>query len=151
METGTWPGEQRIQYATLMLYYNIKNSNGERRINKMIEEQEKKNYSNTFYKRVQQITKTLEIEIDKVTGKKKSTWKKEVEDKVISKVKKRMIEEMAGRTKCRTIENDKWARKEYIEESNSGTIKDTVKIRLQMWELKANNKRKVLDSGCPMC
>ena len=29
-------------------------------------------------------------------------------------VKKRMIKEMAGRTKCQTIENDKWRRKEYI-------------------------------------
>ena len=56
----------------------------------MIEEQEKKNYNNTFYKKVQQIAETLEIEIDKVTGKKKSTWKKQVEEKVISKVKKRM-------------------------------------------------------------
>ena len=50
----------------------------ERKIKKMIEE--KKNYSNTFYKNVQQIAGTLEIEIDKVTGKKKSTWKKEVHD-----------------------------------------------------------------------
>ena len=49
----------------------------------------------------------MEIEINKVTGKKKSTWKKEVKEKVISKVKKRIIEEMTGRTKCRTIENDK--------------------------------------------
>ena len=34
-----------------------------------------------------------------------------------------MSEEMAGRTKCQTIENDKWGRKEYMKESNSGTIK----------------------------
>ena len=40
----------------------------------MIEEQEKKNYNNNFYKKVQQTAETLEIEIDKVTGKKKSTW-----------------------------------------------------------------------------
>ena len=50
----------------------------------------------------------------------------------------RMIEEMPGRTKCRTIENDKWRRKEYIKESNSRIIKDVIKIRLHMWELKAN-------------
>ena len=53
-----------------MLYFNIKNSDEERKIKKMIEEQEKKNYNNTFYKKVQQIAETLEIEIDKVTGKK---------------------------------------------------------------------------------
>ena len=57
-----------------MLYHNIKNSDEERKNKKMIEEQGKKNYNKTFYKKVQQIAETLEIEIDKVTGKKKSTW-----------------------------------------------------------------------------
>ena len=76
---------------------------------------------------------------------------KQVKEKVISKVKKRMNEEMAGRRKCRTIENNKWGRKEYIEESNIGTIKDIIKIRLHMWELKANYEKKGLDNRYPMC
>ena len=49
-------------------------------------------------------------------------------------VKKRMIKEMAGRTKCQTIENDKWRRKEYIKESNTGTIKHIIKTILHIWE-----------------
>ena len=74
----------------------------------MIEEQEKKNYNNLFYKKLHQIAAvTLDIEIDKVTDKKKSIWKKQVNEKEISKVKKRMSEEMVGRTKYQTIENDK--------------------------------------------
>ena len=67
---------------------------------KIIKEQEKKNYNSTFYKKEQQIAKTLEIEIDKVTSKKKSIWKKQVKEKVILKVQKRMSEEIKGRTKC---------------------------------------------------
>ena len=129
----------------------MKNNDEERKIKKMIEEQEKKNYNNTFYKKVQQIAETLEIEIDKVTGKTKSTRKKEVKEKIISKVKRRMKEEMEGRTKCGAIENDKGRRKECIKESNSGTIKDIMKIRLHMWEVKANYGRKGPDSRCPMC
>ena len=43
-----------------------------------------------------------------------------------------MSEEMAGRTKCRTTENDKWGRKEYMKEINSGIIKDMIKIRLHI-------------------
>ena len=39
--TGIWPAEQRIEYATL-LHHKIKNSNEERKIKKMMEEQEKK-------------------------------------------------------------------------------------------------------------
>ena len=73
METGIWPTEQRTQYETLMLHHNIKNSNEERKIKKVIEEQEKKNYNNTFYKNVLQIAETLEIKIEKVISKKKST------------------------------------------------------------------------------
>ena len=96
-------------------------------------------------------SQNVEIEINKVTGKKKSTWKKEVKEKVISKVKKRIIEEMTGRTKCRTIENDKWERKECIKESNSVTIKDVIRIRLHMWKLKANYGGKGLDNRCLIC
>ena len=82
-----------------MLYHNIKNRDKERKIKKMMEEQEKKNYNRIFCKKVQQIEETLEVGIDKVTGKKKSNWKKKVKGKVISKVKKRISEEVAGRTK----------------------------------------------------
>ena len=48
IETRIWPAEQRIQYLTLMLYHEIKNSDEGRKIKKMIEEQEKKNYNNAF-------------------------------------------------------------------------------------------------------
>ena len=82
-----------------MLYHNIKNRDKERKIKKMMEEQEKKNYNRIFCKKVQQVEETLEVGIDKVTGKKKSNWKKKVKGKVISKVKKRISEEVAGRTK----------------------------------------------------
>ena len=130
--------------CNFMLYHNIKSSDENRKIQKMIVEEQNKNYSNTFYQKVQQIAEKLEIKTDKLTDKKKSTWKKEVEEKV-RKSKKRMIEEIARRTRCKAQENDKWGRKEYIKESNSGTIKDVIKIRLYMSELKANYGRKVLD------
>ena len=66
METGIWHVEQRIQSATLMLHHNIKNSDVERDIKKMVEEQEKK----------VQIAETREIEIEKVAGKKNQHGKK---------------------------------------------------------------------------
>ena len=62
-----------------------------------------------------------------------------------------MSEEIAGRAKCQTIENDKQRRKEYIKASTSGTIKDLIKIRLHMWDLKADYGRKALDNRFPMC
>ena len=59
-----------------MVNHNIKNSNEEPKNKNMIEEQEKENYSYTFYKGIQQRVKTLKNEIDKRTGKKKLTKKK---------------------------------------------------------------------------
>ena len=78
----------------------------------MVGKQEKRNYSNNFFKKVQQIiAKTLEIEIDKVTGEIKITWKKKQIRKWYQR-EKGMVEVMAGRTKCRTIcrANGKWGR-----------------------------------------
>ena len=40
METGIWPADQKIQYATMMLYHNIKNSDDNRKIKQLVEEQE---------------------------------------------------------------------------------------------------------------
>ena len=37
METGIWPAKQKIQYATMMLYHNIKNSDDNRKV-KQVEE-----------------------------------------------------------------------------------------------------------------
>ena len=37
IETGVWPAEQRIEYATLTLYHNIKSCDEDRTIKKMIE------------------------------------------------------------------------------------------------------------------
>ena len=69
----------------------------------------------------------------------------------MSKVKKRMFEEMTGRKKCRTVANEKCGRREYIREINGGTIEDVIKIILHMQKLKANYGRKGFDNRCPMC
>ena len=114
METGIWPAEQRIQNATLMLYHNIKNSDEEWKIKKMIAEQVKKNYKTNFYKKSTADSRNLGYWNRESNRQEKINMKKEVNEKVISQVKKRMSEEMAVRKKCRTIENDKWGRKEYI-------------------------------------
>ena len=58
---------------------------------------------------------------------------------------------MAQRAKSWIIENEKCGRKEYIKETNSGTIKGIIKIRLHMWELKANYGRKGFENGYLMC
>ena len=53
-----------------------------------------------------------------------------------------------GGTKCQAVENDKRGKKEYIKESNSGTNKDIIKIKLHSWELKDNYEKKGLYDKC---
>ena len=43
---------------------------------------------------------------------------------------------MRNKTKSTTIEYDKWEKKKYIEQCKGDTVKDNIKIRLQMWNLK---------------
>ena len=58
---------------------------------------------------------------------------------------------MQEKTKCRTLRNDKWERKQYIKKCESNTIKDVIKIRLHMSNTKCNYKRNELDTTCPLC
>ena len=46
---------------------------------------------------------------------------------------------------------DKWERKKYLQEYDSDTIKDVIKIRLHMWQLKCNYKRNNTDTKCSLC
>ena len=62
-----------------------------------------------------------------------------------------MKEEMQEKTKCQTLWNDKWERKQYIKNCESNSIKDGIKIRLPMWNTKCNYKRNELDTTCPLC
>ena len=76
METGTWPAEQKIQYAKMMLYHDRKNSDDNKKIKQVIEQQEQNQYKNTFYQKVQKIAKDLQIDISDVTSTSKSQWKR---------------------------------------------------------------------------
>ena len=58
---------------------------------------------------------------------------------------------MTNKTKTRTIIEDKWERKKYLQECDSDTIKDVIKIRLHKWQVSSNFKRDNTDNKCPLC
>ena len=58
---------------------------------------------------------------------------------------------MTNKTKARTITEDKWERKKYLQECDSKTIKGAIKIRLHMWRVSCNCKRDNTDTKCPLC
>ena len=57
-------------------------------------------------------------------------------------IEDRTKQEMANKTESRTILEDKWKRE--IQECDSDTIKDVIKIRLHMWQMSCNYKRIIL-------
>ena len=76
---------------------------------------------------------------------------KKVKGKAIDRIRKRMKEEMQEKTKCRTLRNDNWERKQYIKKCESNTIKDVIKIRLHMWNTKCNDKRNESETTSLLC
>ena len=57
---------------------------------------------------------------------------------------------MENKIKLRTVREESWERKEYIATCDSDLIKDNIKIRLHMWELKKNSSREEEDMKCPI-
>ena len=58
---------------------------------------------------------------------------------------------MTNKAKARAIVEDKWKRKKYLQECDSGTIKKMIKIRLHMWQVNCNKKRDNSETKCPLC
>ena len=90
METGIWPAEQKIHYATMMLYHNINNSDDYRKAKQVVEEQEQNQFKNTLYQTVKIIAKDLQIDISDATSTSKSVNQNEKKGKAIDRIRKRM-------------------------------------------------------------
>ena len=56
-----------------------------------------------------------------------------------------------GTRRINSREKKKWERKKYLQECDSDTIKDVIKIRLYMWQVNSNYKRDNTDTKCPLC
>ena len=58
---------------------------------------------------------------------------------------------MEGKTKSRTIKEDKWKMKEYILNCNGEDARDIMLIRLNMWEVQMNYEKEIRSVMCPLC
>ena len=59
-----------------MLYHNLKNSDYNRKVKQVVEEQKQNQFKNTFYQKVKKIAKDLQIDISDVTSTSILKWKK---------------------------------------------------------------------------
>ena len=132
METGIWPVIARINYATLMLFHSVINSNN-RLATDIVLQQEKSNSPNTFYQRVSEIGRLLDIDTrtDAIKGKRKSEWKKMCKERIRKSVRVK-LQEQCNATNLRLFRNTKWEMKEYIRKGTGSLIRQIIKIRLNM-------------------
>ena len=63
IQAGAWPSKQRIQYSTMMLYYNIMNSDHKIVARKILAEQTKSSHKNAMILKVQQIAQDIGVKI----------------------------------------------------------------------------------------
>ena len=151
MEIGTWPANQRIQYSIMMLYHNIMNCDHKRVARKILAEQAKNNHKNTMISKVKQIAQEMGLKIKNVENMSKFKWKKQVKEKIGKSIEERTKQEMINKTKARTIVEDKWERKKYLQECDNDTIKDVITMRLHMWQVNCNHKRDNTHTKYPLC
>ena len=58
----------------------------------------------------------------------KSKWKKQVKGKIGKSIEERTKKEITNKATARTTIEDKWERKKQLQECDSETIKDVIKI-----------------------
>ena len=97
----------------MVLYQNIKNSDDNRKIKQVVEEQEQNQFKNTLYQKVHKQQKIYKL-ILVISLQPVNQNEKKVKGKAIDRIRKRMKEDMQEKTKCCTLWNDRWERKQYI-------------------------------------
>ena len=125
-----------------MLYNNIINSTKDRLLKQIKQEQRAQNHPNTFNDKMRAIAEEVNMKLAKAVIMKKSDWKRKTKDKVQNQIQERVEKEM----RLRTVKEGKWERKEYIATCDSDLVKQIIKVRLHMWELKKNYPREEEDT-----
>ena len=74
-----------------------------------------------------------------------------MKEKIRQSIGQRTKQEMIYKTKTRTIAEDKWERKKYLQECDGNTIQDVVLIKLHMQQVNCYYKRDSTDTKCPIC
>ena len=152
METGIWPVMARISYANLLLFHSVINFDN-RPATGIVLKQAKSNLPDTFYQRVSEIRRLLDIDTrsDTIKRKRKSEWKKMCKERIQKSVRVN-LQEQYNATKLRLVRNTKWRMKEYIRKGTGSFIQQVIKIRLNMTDQKRNFRNKYGENlNCSLC
>ena len=131
--------EARLTYKKLMLYHNIITSDDKRAVKRIIKAQEKEERKTTWYSSIKNEIKKYKITVDAKTSL-KSRWKKHVKEKINENMEKMIRKECNEMKKARTVRNDRYEKKGYLENNNLRETKKILKTRLHMTNLPGNYK-----------
>ena len=120
-----------------MLYHNIANSEDDRVIKKILEVQKTEVRGSTWYADIKNIMEKNGIKKD-VNVLLKSEWKKEVKEKIGSKLEEEIRGKCRKMTKTRTIQDEKYCLKTYLTETTMTDATDILRARLHMTKLTCN-------------
>ena len=149
LETGWWTIRGRLAYKKLMLYHNIITSDERRVMKKVLEIQRLCKRSTTWYANIMCEIKTYEIELD-ARKTLKSRWKKHVKEKINEKMEEDIKERCKNMSKARTILQDPYSRKEYLNVVSLHESKRILKTRLHMNRIPGNYRGKG-EGICQLC
>ena len=148
METGMWTMEARINYRKLMLFHNIKNSDDGRVIKQILNVQEEEVRDTTWYADVERLMELYQI-TTQVTQVLKSSWKKEVKEKIKKLVELEIKEKCVESRKTRTVREEPHVIKQYLQDNAPKEASELLKTRLHMTKLTCNYGAS--SSNCPLC
>ena len=151
-ETGYWPYSYVVVYKRLMYFHHLIHSDEGRITRRMIINQKNGAVKGkTWYGGVDEWLVKLKLEnsVAKIMEIKKSAWKKEVKEKIGAVVANEVNEKSKKMTKLRFT--GEFGKKEYVENGQMVNVRQIMKLRLNMCELKANFKGKYRDETCPAC
>ncbi len=131
-----------LSYTKDMFFHNIIHSSEERVIRQLVINQ-KGIKEETWYTGVEKWLSVLQIEREeeKIKEIKKSTWKKLVKDGLQKVIEREVLQKASESTKMQFVKN--FQKQEYIGKCNMATVKEIMKIRLNMVEVGENFRGKV--------
>ena len=149
METGFWTMKARIAYRKLMLYQNILKSDKRRVLKSLIDIQKNEARDTTWYGGIRKILDKYGVKEDP-SNLLKSTWKMLVKKKITEKTGEEIKMKLKDMTKGRTVINDKYEQKKYLNELEMKDSTRILKMRLHMSKIPGNFKGDG-DGCCTLC
>ena len=138
LECGMWTMMGRIHYKKLRLYHNILNSSDDRLLKRIVLIQEEEERKGTWYEEITKIILKYDMKDMEVRETPKSTWKRIAKRNISTVMEQKIRHGCSQMTKGRTVAEDRFERKRYLDERTVEESRWITKMRLHMTDIPCN-------------